>query len=468
MKTLLIIGGGASGLAAAVRSRELGVERVILLERNNSVGGNGLQAGMIFAGDSRLQKRTETAIDPVQLYRDVRHQLNNTGDGKIIHDYVFTTGKVVDWLEGKGIDMTARKGPNGVTIVSSTEQQPNGSRLGSLYTKAMLSACHDLGVELHTGSHVKSIRPASNGNWVVITTNGESFEGQSVILATGGLAGSAEALKKYYPEFFDMETEPCANSIPSCDGCGIEMAESLGAETGKGMGMFLKGPAFIGSQHLQKLLSSPKALWVSKAGARFIDESESRAASEAMNQLPSRVVYAIYDHPTLNLVADETKNDPGMGIPVPGTLDEHLERAVKNGRVIKADSVEELASGIGANAARLESTIRRYNDFCSHGEDLDMAKDSIFLKPIVQGPFYAIRGDRFSDSSQGGIRVTSDLKIADASGNALGNVFAVGDHVSGWCSQHYAPPGGGFTWAITSGYMAAEYTAKGAQIDGVL
>ena len=36
---LVIIGGGPAGLAAAVRAKECGVDRVLLLERNPVLGG---------------------------------------------------------------------------------------------------------------------------------------------------------------------------------------------------------------------------------------------------------------------------------------------------------------------------------------------------------------------------------------------------------------------------------------------
>lgn len=460
MGTMIVIGGGAAGMAAAVHAREIGVENVILLERNSALGGNGAQAGMIFAGDSQLQQRTGSAIEPVELYRSVRKQLNNTGDGKLIHDYVFNTGRVVDWLEAKGLDLAARKGPGGVIIVSSTENQSGGIRLGKLYVAKMKSELETLGVEVHTGVKATRLEIQADQKVCVYVEDGTVFRGDSIILATGGLAGSADALRKYFPEYFDTDTIPCANSLPFCDGSGIEMATALGARTGYGMGMFLKGPAYIGSQHLQKLLSSPKALWVDKTGRRFIDEMESRSASEAMNQLPSRVLYAIYDQSTLDAVAEETKNAPGMGIPVPGTLAEHLEKAISNGRVLRAKSIQALASAMHADPAVLEYTVTRYNHMCDVGEDGDFAKDAENLLPVVQGPFYAILGERFSDSSQGGISVDATLRIVDKSGHALGNIFAVGDHVSGWCSQHYAPPGGGFTWAMNSGYMAAEYAAN--------
>ncbi|MBC7255031.1 MAG: FAD-dependent oxidoreductase, partial [Chloroflexi bacterium] len=43
MKTLscdvLVIGGGPAGLAAAVSAREAGAEEVVILERNNELGG---------------------------------------------------------------------------------------------------------------------------------------------------------------------------------------------------------------------------------------------------------------------------------------------------------------------------------------------------------------------------------------------------------------------------------------------
>lgn len=50
---ILIIGGGASGMAAAVAAAEMGAE-VTVAEANAAVGGNGLFPRGIFGVDSKI------------------------------------------------------------------------------------------------------------------------------------------------------------------------------------------------------------------------------------------------------------------------------------------------------------------------------------------------------------------------------------------------------------------------------
>ena len=54
---ILIIGGGASGMAAAVAAAEMGAD-VMVVEANAAVGGNGLFPRGIFGVDSKVSARS--------------------------------------------------------------------------------------------------------------------------------------------------------------------------------------------------------------------------------------------------------------------------------------------------------------------------------------------------------------------------------------------------------------------------
>ena len=66
---ILIIGGGASGMAAAVAAAEMGAE-VTVAEANAAVGGNGLFPRGIFGVDSKIQRKKLVFADRDQIFRD--------------------------------------------------------------------------------------------------------------------------------------------------------------------------------------------------------------------------------------------------------------------------------------------------------------------------------------------------------------------------------------------------------------
>lgn len=66
---LLIIGGGAAGMSAAVAATELGV-KVLVAEARLAIGGNGLFPRGIFGVDSVIQRRKLTFADRDKIFKE--------------------------------------------------------------------------------------------------------------------------------------------------------------------------------------------------------------------------------------------------------------------------------------------------------------------------------------------------------------------------------------------------------------
>ena len=97
---ILVIGGGASGITAAVRAATLG-EKVILIEKMPNIGGDTqLNAGTLIATGSRYQREVmkETKDSPELAYKDIMKAGKNKNDPVLVHMTTQNAGKVVDWL----------------------------------------------------------------------------------------------------------------------------------------------------------------------------------------------------------------------------------------------------------------------------------------------------------------------------------------------------------------------------------
>ena len=95
----------------------------------------------------------------------------------------------------------------------------------------------------------------------------------------------------------------------------------------------------------------------------------------------------------------------------------------------KADTLVELALKMKIDPRALVDTIERYNKFCETGKDLDFGKPAQMLQPIKKPPFYAIFGNRWSQSTKGrnGIAVNSRFQALNTKGEAMPGLYAAGD-----------------------------------------
>jgi hypothetical protein len=164
MEKIIVVGGGAAGLMAAVKAAENGAE-VLLLEKMNHVGKK-----MLITGKGRCNI-TNTAQIP-ELIKNI------TGNGAFLNSTIraFDNEDVIAFFNGLGLSTKVERGGR-----IFPESDKAADVVGS-----MLRALHRLGVKIEVNQVIDHILVKDGTVCGVKTKTGKIYEGNAVILATGG------------------------------------------------------------------------------------------------------------------------------------------------------------------------------------------------------------------------------------------------------------------------------------------
>ena len=448
---LVVIGGGGSGLAAALSASEKGVETIIVLEKRNAPGGNTAQATGLFACESPTQMRERIIADKDALFKKAMAWAKwSRIDPRIFRAFLEKSGDTIRWLEEKGLEFTVIAFfPNQEPRV---EHVPKGK--GAELTRVLAQQCRDRGIEImmHAGGK-KILRGKDNGiTCVTAVKDDEEFEikTKSVVIATGGFSGNKKLLKKYCSEYFDGFG---VRGLPLM-GDGLLMAQEAGAAIEDFVTLLKEGPRL--DLHVWPLSGGerdPLMLWVNNQGKRFTDEAIGMHPFEAVNAIlrqPEKVIYSLMDTTIKEKLAEKTPS-----------LDNALQTEVAKDRVKASNSWAEIAAWMGIKSAILKAAIDEYNDFCAHGHDIIFAKELRYLMPLCRPPYYAIRCYPHILDTIGGIRVNERMEVLDRQDKPIRGLYAAGVATSGWEGETYCSDlsGSAFGFAINSGRIAGENTA---------
>jgi predicted Rossmann fold flavoprotein len=162
---LIIIGGGAAGLAAAIFAAETAGpnRRIIVLD-----GAKALGAKILVSGGGRCNV-THDVVEPADFNGSrhvVRHVLA-----------AFNAEATVRWFAALGVELKHEETGKLFPVTDSA----------STVLNALLTRCTALGVVLKTSSRVTAVSRSESGDGFVLTINGgEQLAGRAVIFATGG------------------------------------------------------------------------------------------------------------------------------------------------------------------------------------------------------------------------------------------------------------------------------------------
>jgi len=454
---LVVVGGGGSGLAAALTAAEKGIKNIIVLEKRGSLGGNTAMASGPFACESPVQAREYIIADKDALFKHAMDWAHwSRVDPRIFRAFLNKSGDTIRWLEQMGLQFTIRTFfPNQVPRVQHVVKGR-----GAQLIKALAAQCRERGVTLLLRHGGKKILTSKNKGVIGIVSSGENqdiiIETRYIIIATGGFTGNKKLLKKYCPLYFDG----FGNRGVPLMGDGLLMAQEAGAAIEDFVTLLKEGPRVdLHTWPLMSLERDPVTLWVNCRGERFTDESIGMHPFEAVNPIlrqPGKVVYSLLDTSIKEKMAEK----------LPG-LDKALEAEVNRGRVKKARFWKEIAAWIGASPAALQATVAEYNTFCVRGYDALFAKDGRYLLQLIQPPFFAIRCHPHMLDTMGGVRVNERMEVLNTYDEPIRGLYAAGVATSGWESENYCSDlsGSALGFALNSGRIAGESVA--AFISGV-
>ena len=482
----VVVCGGGSGLVAAIRAAQLG-KKVILLEKAKRVGGNTDFAHGFFPVYSKLHAEHGTEDVWEEAVRELSRRTGGVISEELTRTAVYGCQEFFDWLldfpgarDFFTLELLGEKramGPIfGPAVIHNKTRCENARSLdpsigpgwsGTFVKNAMLQAIPDqkLDVEIlleHEAKHLITDEEGRvTGVLAEVPGGEEEIRCKAVILATGGFGMSDEKLRRY-TNFFDEERRVTRFSVPTDTGDAIDMLQELGVEpVPERMFLSMFGPAHHPySYALYRLCDDPTTLSVDGSGVRWQDEMGGlMIGKDHIGGHPLNIAWNIYTQENLDAIFQRFLSDPTLSDEYDCYIhyQEDLEREAgyKKPPVVIADTIEELARGMGVDPAALTDTVNKYNRWCREGRDPEFGKDPRFLVSLDAGPYYAVYTQRFSEAAMGGLMVDGECRVLRNDGSFIPGLYGVGDATSAMHRQGELAPISELTWAFASAYRSA-------------
>ncbi len=299
---------------------------------------------------------------------------------------------------------------------------------------------------------------------------------RGVVLATGGFSHDASFRERFFPS----AAGSVSAASPAGTGDGLRVAIGVGASMGTNVANAAYWvPASLfrradGSQgvfpHTVTDRAKPGIIAVNSSGKRFVNEALSyhefvRAMLRDGNDTASRSFYLVCDRHFLWTY--------GLGRIQPFTS--QIRRYVKNGELIEAPSIDELADSIGVEKSALSTTVDNYNADARMGRDPEFGRGSSIYQrhlgdaghspnpcvaPIERAPFYALRIYPADLGTAIGLRTDCHARVLRKDGSAIAGLYACGNDMGSIMNGNYPGPGITLGPALTFGYIAGRHLAQ--------
>ncbi len=493
---LCIVGGAGSGLCAAVRARQCGVKSVLVIDKQPKMGGCTRMAQGMFSCDSPVQKRNgDKMLTADECFNFHMAMTNCEPDGKLVRKWLTTTGKVVGWLEDyTGVEfIEAAPWSTGLPSYHMTAK-PTGNDI----VNHLLDKCRELGVELINGVRARHLTTDEDGNVIGVQAEGPDGEAWDiratrVILATGSISANKELVARFYAQDGDMSNVRIMANVPHNTGDGLIMAEELGAANTPVGNLYIGPHNHPSNPRTALLLRRPHTIKVNLNGERFVNEDQiitrywGWTQAVALNRQPKKMCWGIVDSALLrywlehkqnyyplemihgtghtNIKDDYGKDDAKSLDRVSPTkwLDhimDDIEAEIAAGRIVRCDTMEEVAAAIGCPVETIRTTIEDYNRYCEQGYDEEFLKNKDYLFPLKEFPMYVMVGHQGIDTPIGGLRIDHNQKVIRKDFTPIPNLYACGILTGGWMGRNYGFFGSEMSYVTYSGYAAGENAAR--------
>jgi fumarate reductase flavoprotein subunit len=445
---VVIIGGGAAGLVAALRAREARTD-VLVIERDPLPrGSTALSAGLIPAAGTRFQQAAGVDDTPALFAADILRKAHGETGPEAVALLARTIGPAVEWLaEAHGLPFTVI---DNFTYPGHSAMRMHGlpRRSGAELMDYLTAAADRAGVTLLANARVDTLVHDGDGRMlgvVVERPDGtrDAIGCGALILACNGYGGNAELVARHVPEMAGALYFGHAGN----QGEAILWGEALGARTRHLSGY--QGHGSVAHPHgilITWATITEGGFQVNAAGRRFHNEatgySEAAAAVQAQE---GGVVWQIFDARVGGIARQF----------------EDFRQAAQQGALHSAPDWRWLAGRIGVDADALEATAAEVDGLKRRSGVDAFGRDWSGLAPLSP-PFQAVKVRGALFHTQGGLVVDDMARVIGLDGRPFDNLFAAGGAacgVSGASAAGYLS-GNGLLAAVGYGFIAGAAAAR--------
>jgi tricarballylate dehydrogenase len=487
---VVVAGAGNAALCAAMAAVDEGAS-VLVLERAPEYlrGGNSFFTGGLFRfaydgiedilgiipeiGEEERESIDVGRYTQAQFYDDLMRVTEGLSDPELAQTLVSQSYPTMKWLQEQGVRWILAYGRQafrhegvlrfwGGLIVEAVGA-------GKGLTDQEFEILERKGAPALYGTKAHALSADSRGRITGLTVRDadgfREIETKAVVLACGGFESNTEMRTRYLGPGWELAK---VRGTQFNTGDGIRMALDIGAQSyGHWSGCHavawdMNAPAF-GDRNIADLFqkhSYPFGLIVNVDGKRFVDEGAdlrnytyAKYGKEILAQ-PQRVAFQLFDQKTKHLLRDEY--------------------FIPQASVVEANTIEDLADGLGIDVSALAQTVAEYNAAVQPGEYNPTALDgkrtegieppkSNWALTLDEPPYmgYAVTcGITFTF---GGLKINAQTQVIDTEDAPIPGLYAAGELTGGLFYNNY--PGGsglmaGAVFGRIAGTQAANYALE--------
>ena len=457
---VIVVGSGAAGLAAALSATQEGAT-VLVAEAEGIVGGSSrLSGGLMMGAGTRYQRALGIEDSPEALFHDYMTLNQWKVEAGVVERLTQRAGAAVEWLGDLGVEFYDQLVFGGDVSVPRVHC-PIGR--GQAVVDVLYARCREAGVEFALGQRIDRLLTDDEGAVCGVAVGDDEITSGGVIIASGGFGANEEKRRELFPSVYDTEWSYYIGA-DGARGDALEFTKDVDAQvTGYNRGLRLLHTDF------DKMYEAYIPGWlilVNRDGRRFCNETAPYGIMDGLMAEQGDVAYAIFDHTRLveatelgvarykqSIPGSTKRQSPHWNLDI-------IEMMLKEGKVHRTDSLEELAASIDVPADHLRATVDRVNQLVELHEDVDYLKDPKFLEPIAEGPFYAVEVRPATCCfTATGLRIDRDANVLDSSGRPIRGLFAAGEVTGGVIGPRYVGSGNSYGNCVTMGRVAGQSAA---------
>jgi fumarate reductase flavoprotein subunit len=483
---VIVIGGGASGITAAVAAAEKDAS-VIVLEKGSTTGGAANMGMGIFAVESKYQKAQLVDFTKEDAFNLLMNYTHWRVDARLVRKYIEQSSDTIDWIETMGVEFLGaykyfEKSTQTWHVVKTKGSNAPAERAASNMFKALTERAEELGVQIMYNT--KATKILNQDGYVsgveFINSDGEPTvaECNAVIVSTGGFGDNPKMIHDILG--YEWGKDLHSFRIPGVQGEGLRMMWDIGAgKTEPTMELTFTTPGVTDVfKTISETMRQPN-LMVNLDGNRFINEeimSNTVYTGNAISLQRERMAFTIIDDSILDTyrktgldyvtvhhnIKTVEKWDKEMDTYLNGGEAEasglselHNEDQKHQINVYSADTLEELSELTGINIDNLKKTVEDYNRACVESDQFFFKKHK-YMKPFKGGKYYAARHFPAGYGSLGGVKTNDKMEVLNPSGIKIPGLYASGTDACNIYGDSYCffLPGNTMSFAVNSGRMA--------------
>ncbi len=391
-----------------------------------------------------------------------------------------TTGADYRWM-----NLVARLPRKGIPVYAKRLAQGVGGRmLGRRYAAGgqglmagLFTGVLRAGIPIWTGTTLTRLtRRGERVSGAVVEHGGREVTisaRRGVVLATGGFDHRMEMRWKFQSESLgaDLSLGAAANT-----GDGIRAGQEIGAAIDlMDQAWWFPAVAPLPGKAPAVMLaerSLPGCLIVDQHGRRFVNEATDymsfgqRLLELERSGSPVESMWIVFDQQYRNSYVFGAELFLRMRIP---------QAWYDAGIAVRADNLAELGAGIGVPVPEFVETMTRFNQNAAAGEDPDFGrgrsaydryygdptvKPNPNLRPLVNGPFYAVRMVLSDLGTCGGLKTDERARVLREDGGPIAGLYAIGNTAANAFGTTYPGAGATIAQGLVYGYIAAQEAAR--------